>query len=116
MNRRFVLPLLLLTITVLSALQAQRTNRAAAAFEIASPTRPSASVHTPALSVRRIPEFLQSPTAERRLREELVAPVAALPSGTCFTVAEHGRDLGGGLRHGCLLPGCCGGVTWTLCN
>jgi D-alanyl-D-alanine carboxypeptidase/D-alanyl-D-alanine-endopeptidase (penicillin-binding protein 4) len=92
-NRRFVLPLLLLTITVLSALQAQRTNRAIAASEIVPPARSPASVDTPALSVRRIPEFLQSPTAERRLREELVAPVEALPPGTCLAVAEHGLDL-----------------------
>jgi D-alanyl-D-alanine carboxypeptidase/D-alanyl-D-alanine-endopeptidase (penicillin-binding protein 4) len=92
-NRRFVLPLLLFTIAVLSALQAHRTDRAAAAFEVVDPGRSAASVATPALSVRRIPEFLQSPTAERRLREGLVAPVAALPAGTCLSVAEHGRDL-----------------------
>ena len=93
MNRRFVLPLLLFTIAALSALLAQRTDRAAAAFGTVAPTRPVASVNTPALSVRRIPEFLQSPTAKRRLREELAAPVAALPPGTCLAVSEHGHDL-----------------------
>lgn len=93
MNRRFVLPLLLSTIAVLSGLQAQRTDRSAAAFEVVDPGGSAASVATPALSVRRVPEFLQSPTAERRLREGLVAPVAALPSGTCLAVAEHGQEL-----------------------
>ena len=93
MNRRLVLPLLLFTIAVLSGLQAQRTDLAAAAFDPVELGRPPSAVATPALSVRRIPEFLQSPAAEQRLRNGLVAPVAALPPGTCLSVAEHGRDL-----------------------
>ena len=53
----------------------------------------SAGVGTPLLSVRRIPEFLQAPTAHRRLREALAEPVAALPTGTCLSVAEYGQEL-----------------------
>ncbi|GIT46946.1 MAG: hypothetical protein Ct9H300mP12_15310 [Acidimicrobiales bacterium] len=43
--------------------------------------------------MRRIPEFLQAPTAHRRLREALAEPVAALPTGTCLSVAEYGQEL-----------------------
>ena len=93
MNRRLVLPLSLLTVAVLAGLQAQRTDRAAAAAQVGISTADRAVVGTPLLSVRRIPEFLQAPTAHRRLREELTEPVAALPAGTCLSVAEYGKEL-----------------------
>ncbi|MEC8947170.1 MAG: D-alanyl-D-alanine carboxypeptidase/D-alanyl-D-alanine-endopeptidase [Actinomycetota bacterium] len=93
MNRRLVLPLTLLTVTVLAGLQAQRTDRAAAATQVQLSGTDSVEVGTPLLSVRRIPEFLQAPTAHRRLREALAEPVAALPPGTCLSVAEYGHEL-----------------------
>ena len=93
MNRRLVLPLTLLTVAVLAGLQAQRTDRAAVAIQVPVSDTDSAGVGTPLLSVRRIPEFLQAPTAHRRLREALAEPVAALPTGTCLSVAEYGQEL-----------------------
>ncbi len=92
MSRRFVLLLFLFTVAVLSGVQAQRTNRAASVHGLTPGVAPNA-VETPLLSVRRFPEFLQAPTADRRLRDALAEPVAALPDGTCLAVAEHGRDL-----------------------
>ena len=77
---------------LLAGVQAQRTNREVA--NLALMVRPeSRAATTPIFSVRRIPEFLQAPTAKRRLNEALIAPVAALPAGTCLAVGEHGSDL-----------------------
>ncbi len=93
MNRRLVLPLALLTVAVLAGVQAQRTDRAAAVSRASESAPDVASAGTPVLSVRRVPEFLQAPTAHRRLREALAAPVSVLPPGTCLSVSEHGHDL-----------------------
>jgi len=91
-NRRLVLPLLLLTIALLSGLQAQRTESALAMYTPLEGAL-SARTVTPLFSVRRVPEFLQAPTAERRLTASLLDSVSALPDGTCLVVAEHGRRL-----------------------
>ena len=91
-NRRLVLPLLLLTVALLAGLQAQRTDRSAAEYAPASGTMQARAV-TPVFSVRRVPEFLQAPTAERKLTASLLGSVSDLPDGTCLEVSEHGRRL-----------------------
>ena len=91
-NRRLLLPLLLLTVALLAGLQAQRTDRAAATYT-PSNAMSGARVVTPLFSVRRVPEFLQAPTADRNLTTSLNGVVTDLPEGTCFEVAEHGRRL-----------------------
>ena len=91
-NRRLVLPLLLLTVALLAGLQAQRTERSSAMYVPVAGAMPARAA-TPLFSVRRIPEFLQAPTAERKLTASLLGAVTALPDGTCLVVAEHGRRL-----------------------
>ena len=91
-NRRLVLPLLLLTVAVLAGLQAQRTERSSAMYAPVAGAMPARAV-TPLFSVRRVPEFLQAPTAERNLTTGLLGAVTALPDGSCVVVAEHGRRL-----------------------
>lgn len=94
MRRRLLLPLVLLTVALLAGLQAQRTDRAAAAWDLRPGTEPLRA-ETPLLSIRRIPEFLQAPTADRRLRESVGGAMANLSEGTCLSVVEHGRQLVG---------------------
>ena len=91
-NRRLLLPLFLFTVAVLAGVQAQRTDGSAAAYEPTTGRLPARTV-TPLLSVRRVPEFLQAPTAVRNLRADLRGAVAGLPEDTCVEVAEHGRQL-----------------------
>ena len=91
-RRRFLLPLTLLTAAVLAGLQAQRTDQVAGDWELRPGTEPLRA-DTPLLSIRRIPEFLQAPTADRRLREAVGGPMAELAEGTCLSVVEHGRQL-----------------------
>ena len=86
-NRRLLLPLFLFTVAVLAGVQAQRTDGSAAAYE------PTVGRLSAVLSVRRVPEFLQAPTAVRNLRADLHGAVAGLPEGTCVEVAEHGHQL-----------------------
>ena len=81
-NRRLVLPLFLLTVAVLAGLQAQRTERSSAMYAPVAGSMPARAV-TPLFSVRRVPEFLQAPTAERNLTTGLLGAVTALPDGTC---------------------------------
>lgn len=92
MRRRFVLPLVLLSIALLAGLQAQRTDRELATVSL-DPGPEPLRVQTPVLSVRRVPDFLQAPTADRRLREDVLGPVGLLPEGSCLAVAENGREL-----------------------
>ena len=91
-NRRLVLPLLLLTVAALAGTQAQRTDRQAAGDGPGFAPVP-ARVATPLFSVRRVPQFLQAPTAERNLQTALAGPAALLPPSTCVEVSEHGRSL-----------------------
>ena len=91
-NWRLVLPLFLFTVAVLAGVQAQRTDGSAAAYEPTAGRLPARTV-TPLLSVRRVPEFLQAPTAVRNLRADLHGAVAGLPEGTCVEVAAHGHQL-----------------------
>ncbi|MEC8999015.1 MAG: D-alanyl-D-alanine carboxypeptidase/D-alanyl-D-alanine-endopeptidase [Actinomycetota bacterium] len=92
MRRRLLLPLFLLTVALLAGLQAQRTDRASAAWDLRPGAEPLRA-DTPLFSIRRLPEFLQAPTADRRLREAVSESMADFPAGTCLSVAEHGRDL-----------------------
>jgi len=91
-NRRLVLPLLLFTVAVLTGVQAQRTDRQAAGDGPGLAPVP-ARVATPLFSVRRVPQFLQAPTAERNLQTALAGSAALLPPSTCVEVSEHGRSL-----------------------
>lgn len=77
---------------LLAGLQAQRAERTAAAWDLRPGTEPL-RVDTPLLSIRRMPEFLQAPTADRRLREAVAGSMANAPDGTCLSVVEHGRQL-----------------------
>ncbi|MCH2420232.1 MAG: D-alanyl-D-alanine carboxypeptidase, partial [Acidimicrobiales bacterium] len=92
MNRRLVLPLLLFTVAVMTGVQAQRTDRQAAGDGPGLAPVP-ARVATPLFSVRRVPQFLQAPTAERNLQTALAGSAALLPPSTCVEVSEHGRSL-----------------------
>lgn len=51
------------------------------------------AVSTPVLSVRRAPEVVAAPAADRRLDAELQAWLAASPADTCLVVDHHGRDV-----------------------
>ena len=82
-SRRLVLPLFLFTVAVLAGVQAQRTDGSASAYEPTAGRLPARTV-TPLLSVRRVPEFLQAPTAVRNLRADLHGAVAGLPEGIFF--------------------------------
>ncbi|MBK9178192.1 MAG: D-alanyl-D-alanine carboxypeptidase/D-alanyl-D-alanine-endopeptidase [Acidimicrobiales bacterium] len=48
---------------------------------------------TPILSLRRVPEVLVAPVADRRLRAELDAYAQALPGGACLVVAVDGERI-----------------------
>lgn len=48
---------------------------------------------TPVLSPRRVPALLAAPVADRNLRSELDAVIAASPPATCLTVSVGGRVL-----------------------
>ena len=92
MRRRLIFPLVLLTVALLAGLQAHRSDQAAGLHDLKLGPEPL-SAATPLLSIRRVPEFLQAPTADRRLRNDLSPAIAALPEGSCVAVSEHGRQL-----------------------
>ncbi len=54
---------------------------------------PSPAAGTPILSLRRVPELLVAPVADRRLRAELDAYAQALPGGSCLVVALDGERI-----------------------
>jgi serine-type D-Ala-D-Ala carboxypeptidase/endopeptidase (penicillin-binding protein 4) len=50
-------------------------------------------VSTPVLSVRRAPEVVAAPVADRRLEADLQAWLASSPADTCLVVEHQGREV-----------------------
>jgi D-alanyl-D-alanine carboxypeptidase/D-alanyl-D-alanine-endopeptidase (penicillin-binding protein 4) len=60
----------------------------AASTELVGPPAP-----TPVLSVRRLPEALAAPTADRRLRADLLAWAAVTPSSSCALIHDEDGEV-----------------------
>ncbi len=90
--RRLTLPVLLVLTTVVAGFEAWRVDRAAApALAAAAAAGPATG--TPLASVRRAPEWLQRPVADRALTTALDAVVAQSPPDTCLVVHDGDRVL-----------------------
>jgi D-alanyl-D-alanine carboxypeptidase/D-alanyl-D-alanine-endopeptidase (penicillin-binding protein 4) len=95
--RRALTPVLLIVVSMVASWQAiaadrdgdLRSNPASAA---ASPATGAPSA-TPLLSVRRVPRWLATPSADAKLVAQLSALAAAAPADSCLVVREGTRTL-----------------------
>ncbi|HEX7096374.1 MAG TPA: D-alanyl-D-alanine carboxypeptidase/D-alanyl-D-alanine-endopeptidase [Acidimicrobiales bacterium] len=61
--------------------------------EVAASEATVATARTPVLSVRRAPQWLQTPVADAQLRAELEQIVAESPTDSCLVVRDEGRTI-----------------------
>lgn len=92
--RRLFLALVIVALISTASVLAVRANRVADAVA-PSTTEVSASLSTPLLNVRRIPEWLRRPTSDQEFAEALerVLGDSAMPTSRCLRVHRNGIEI-----------------------
>jgi len=93
--RRFFVPLVLLAALVAASVLTVRSDNDSDPGHAVAPLTSSSSVSTPLLSVRRMPEWLRTPTSDTMLGRSaqgvLINP--AMPAARCVTVHRDGIEV-----------------------